>query len=77
MKKLISLFVITMTMFNAIADSDKPVAPAEVIEEIKIECEAYAKDDQVKPEDQKSYVLICVNEELEARGYQSIESLDN
>lgn len=39
-------------------------------------CKEYALEDGVKKEELETYLLECVNEELESRGFQKIESID-
>lgn len=75
MKKLVPLFL-GLAMSVAFAQEEKVDAPQAVIDEAKQLCEKYAEEDGIAAEDLDSFLLECVNEELEAEGYNKIESLD-
>ncbi|MGX5175479.1 hypothetical protein ACUR5C_15770 [Aliikangiella sp. IMCC44653] len=75
MKRLLLIAALILSC-SALANDPKPEAPAELIQEIKLQCEEYAQEDQVADEDLADYLLSCVNDELTEQGYQTLESLD-
>jgi len=61
---------------NLLADGDLPQAPQSVIDSARESCMEYAKEDRVPKEEIDGYLLECVNDELEEKGFKKIEYLD-
>ncbi len=72
-KKLIVLSLLLAT--NVFAEN-LPVAPPELIKELKAFCQEVADEDGTGDMDLPTFLLDCVNQELEAEGYQRIEELE-
>ncbi|WP_462158529.1 hypothetical protein [Pseudoalteromonas sp. GB56] len=68
------LFAIGLT--NAYANDDLPVAPTETVTEYTQMCLDWAKEDDIDEQSLYQYVLDCVNDELTAAGYQTVEKVD-
>ncbi|MEO2266115.1 hypothetical protein [Pseudoalteromonas pernae] len=68
------LFAISLT--NAYASDDLPVAPTETVKEYTQMCLDWAKEDDIDEQSLYQYVLDCVNDELTAAGYQTVEKVD-
>jgi hypothetical protein len=51
-------------------------APAELIAELQQYCTEVTEDECTQGKPMKTFVLECVNDELESEGYQKITSLD-
>ena len=73
MKKLF-LVMLALVSFNLNAD-DLPVASYETIMEFVHYCMDINDDRDPEEQDYKDVILACVNEELEATGYQPIAKL--
>lgn len=69
---LASLFISTL----AIAQ-ERPVADKEIVLELKAYCVELAEDEGTDNKSLDEYLLDCINEELEAEGYQSITVVPN
>ncbi|MEJ6474553.1 hypothetical protein [Pseudoalteromonas piscicida] len=61
---------------SAQANEELPVAPADLVQELTEMCLDWAKDDDVQASELKKYVLNCVNDELDATGYQKVKDVD-
>ncbi|MEK0158645.1 hypothetical protein WLQ65_05730 [Pseudoalteromonas piscicida] len=78
MKTLVSS-LIALSLFACVqvqADEELPVAPADLVQELTQMCLDWAKDDDVQASEIKKYVLNCVNDELEATGYQKVKDVN-
>nr|WP_136252764.1 hypothetical protein [Ningiella ruwaisensis] len=62
--------------FLAQAD-DRPVAEEDVVLELKTYCQDIANDEGTDGMSLDQFLLDCVNEELEAEGYQPVTQLPN
>ncbi|WP_440055800.1 hypothetical protein ACSLBF_06530 [Pseudoalteromonas sp. T1lg65] len=72
-----SLIALTLLgSVSVLADDSLPVAPAELVEDLTEMCVSWAKDDGIEQAELKNYVLNCVNEELEANGYQKVTTVE-
>lgn len=49
-------------------------APEEVIQSATEACQSWAKEDQVKEDEMSEYMGTCINDELQAQGYQPATS---
>jgi len=76
-KKVFLIFAMALST-GVIADdtSAKGPAPKEVIDQAIKTCQEYAKEDEVVAEELESYMLVCVNGELEDQGYDKVDSID-
>lgn len=58
-------------------DSESLVnAPEEAIKAVTETCRSWAKGDEVEEAELASYLLNCVNEELQYQGYTPVTSID-
>lgn len=76
MKYLFALVIAFSSMHFDITAEEQGKASQTVIDEIKLECVEYAKEDQVSSEDLKEYLLTCVNDELVERGLEEVAEID-
>lgn len=67
---LLALFTTNAIAFEAVA------APEEVIKEYLELCKGYATEDEISDDELPSFLLGCVNQELESNGYQLVDSID-
>ena len=51
-------------------------APAELVAELVQFCKEVAEEEGTKGKSEDAFLLECVNEELEAEGYQALKSLN-
>lgn len=72
---LITVLALASTSLFANEGMELEDAPQTVIATAIEQCEAYASEDNIEAEDLKDYMLLCVNEELDAEGYKKITSL--
>ena len=75
LKKMVIALVLSFSAATAWAYDDKPAAPKDVVDSIVEQCKQYASEDGVKAEDMDSYVLSCVNDELDDQGYAKVDKL--
>lgn len=70
------LATFTSTCLRA-ADEDMsvPVAEQEYLLEVLESCQSLAAEDEVDTDTLNDYLLVCINDDLEAMGYQLIKSL--
>ena len=68
------LFAIGLS--NAYANDELPVAPTETVTEYTQMCLDWAKEDDTDEQNLYQYVLDCVNDELNAAGYQGVQKVD-
>ncbi|MEM0514391.1 hypothetical protein WCN91_02885 [Pseudoalteromonas sp. YIC-827] len=68
------LFAISLS--NAYASDDLPVAPEETLKEYTQMCLDWAREDDIDEQSLYKYVLDCVNDELTSAGYQTVEKVD-
>jgi hypothetical protein len=73
MNKLLTLLIFSF-VFSAYAE-DMPVADAELKKEMIEFCKEMAEDESVAAADLQSYLLTCVNNELESEGYAAVTKL--
>lgn len=73
-RTLLILLVGFSATFSAVAE-DKPVAEQEVVMEFKQFCEDIAADEGTDDLSLPEYLLQCINDELEAEGFQLITSV--
>lgn len=52
-----------------------PKASSKLIAELRSECENYALDDYIPDDMLKEYMTSCVDDELDAQGYQKIHQV--
>ncbi|MDW7549978.1 hypothetical protein [Pseudoalteromonas peptidolytica] len=71
---LIALSLFASTLLKA--NDELPVAPADLVQELTEMCLDWAKDDEVQASELKRYVLSCVNDELQATGYQKVKDVE-
>ncbi|BFT29820.1 hypothetical protein D210916BOD24_09960 [Alteromonas sp. D210916BOD_24] len=74
MKGLMLIGLSALT-FSAIASGSEE-APAELIAELTQYCKEIAEDEGTKGKPLDTFLLECVNDELEAEGYQKVKSLN-
>jgi hypothetical protein len=74
MKKPVLIFCAILSF--SIFASEKPEADSEVIAELKQFCTEVAEEDGTGDLDIPTFLLICVNQELEDEGYRPIKKLD-
>ncbi|MFT6193802.1 MAG: hypothetical protein ACJASU_000701 [Cognaticolwellia sp.] len=79
MKKLILAFaVLALTSTAAFCQEDEPklmAAPSEYIVSLLAQCKNNAVEEEITTSEMKSYLLTCINNELEASYYMSIKVL--
>ncbi len=79
MKKIIlALAVLTLTSNTAFSQDDEPelmAAPAEFVLSVLAQCKGDAVEDEIDQSAMASYLLTCVNDELEASYYLPIKAL--
>jgi hypothetical protein len=78
MKKIIAFTL--LALFNNIAYSQgeevaSEEAPNGHVQNLLIECKQYATQDEITEENLNSYLLQCINEELENSFYKKITTL--
>ncbi|TLU65125.1 hypothetical protein FE810_09365 [Thalassotalea litorea] len=81
--KKINVFVgslFTAIAFSAVAEETYELeyaeeAPASYIEQVLDTCKIYAQEDDVSAEEMMSYLLACVNDDLEMNDYQTLSTL--
>ncbi len=76
MKKLIA--VTTLVLFGLSVHAEDVVltdAPKDFIEQSIADCKTYAVEDEVPADEVENYLLVCVNDELEANDYNKLEML--
>jgi len=74
--KTFLLIMLLAGSFQIGANDDSPKAPQKAVNEAIETCTKYAEEDEVPETEHKSFMLLCVNDELEDQGYQKVESLD-
>ena len=79
MKKLIlALAVVALTSNIAFAQDEEPdlmAASPEYILGLLAQCKSDAAEDEVETSEMNSYLLTCINDELEASYYELIKAL--
>jgi len=77
MKSFLATLALLVSI-NSYSFDELPAPSEEYLKEVTQICKQYAIDDQVEDKDFKTYVLDCVNEDLEANGYAKVtmEDLD-
>jgi len=55
---------------------DLPQAPEKVLAKLMKECKELAAEDVIPTDTLEQYLLECVNEELDSRGYRMVEQLE-
>lgn len=75
MKQLFAITALLTTL--SVSADDRPVAPADLVEELKAYCQEIAAEDGTDGLDMVTYVLNCINDELESEGYQPVAALSN
>lgn len=71
----LGLFGLSALAFSAMA-TESETAPAELIAELTQFCKEVAEEEGTKGKPEDVFVLECVNDELEAEGYQKLKSLN-
>lgn len=74
--KLLVLVAGLLFVASSVAD-DRPVADIELVKELKAYCLEIAEDEGTGEESLDTFLLNCVNDELESEGYQPITKLPN
>ena len=70
-----ALFALGLVVFSVSADADLPEAPISVVKDFVYLCSDNAIEDGI-PEDQlDSYILDCVNSELEEQDWKKIQEI--
>ena len=72
---ILSTLLSTSLSFGIFAD-EKPKADIELIAELKQFCSEVAEEDGTDDLSLPAFLLVCVNQELDEEGYQSIKKLD-
>ncbi|MFT6918058.1 MAG: hypothetical protein ACJA2G_000670 [Cognaticolwellia sp.] len=79
MKKLIlALAVLALTSNVAFGQEDEPelmAASSEYVVSLLAQCKDYAVEDEITTSEMNSYLLTCINDELEASYYMAIKVL--
>lgn len=52
-------------------------APQETVKSMTEMCRSWAKQDGIEDAELSSYLLNCVNDELQSQGYQPVSGIDN
>jgi hypothetical protein len=68
------LAVFSLPVFSAEEEALQD-APADYIKSVLETCKAYAVEDEVDAKDLETYLLECVNEDLEANNYKLLKAL--
>lgn len=92
MKKLVVVFgIITFSTFAYSQENEDfsfdefssesetellPKAPSDTLNSAKELCKSWATEDEVTGDQLASYMMRCVNEELEYQGYSPVASID-
>ena len=74
MKKVLFALVV-LASFSCVAGEQK-VASKDAIDAAVSLCKGYATEDGVSSDELASYLLSCVNDELEQQGYQAVAKID-
>jgi hypothetical protein len=79
MKKLILAFaLLALTSNAAFGQEDEPelmAAPSEYVVSLLAQCKDDAVEDEITTSEMNSYLLTCINDELEASYYMAIKVL--
>jgi hypothetical protein len=78
MKKILAftlLALFTNIAYSQDNDSDLEEAPSSYLLNLLTECQEYATQDEIALENLNTYLLQCINEELEASSYKLISTL--
>ena len=81
MKKLIATLTIALLTlssnlaYSEDAEPEKMEADAEYVMSLLRQCQDYAQEDEVTATEMKSYLLACINDELEEGDYKLITVL--
>ncbi len=78
MKTILISTLLTVAAFSVFAnDDDSHLEEASVgyVSQVLATCKEYAVEDEVAAKDLNSYLLECVNDDLDANGYKKITSL--
>jgi hypothetical protein len=78
MKKILAftlLTFITNISYSQENEDASEEAPSSYILNLLTECKEYATQDEIASENLNTYLLQCINEELEASSYKLISSL--
>jgi len=81
MKKLIVVLTLTLSMlfsysaFSEEVEYEKLDADADYVMSLLRLCKGYAQDDQITTSEMNSYLLTCINDELEEADYKLITVL--
>ncbi len=75
MALLVSANVLAQTTSDLPADRTLISAPEESIQAAIEQCEKWAKEDGIKEADLNTYLLDCVNQELDVQDYLPVEAL--
>ncbi|MFT5758325.1 MAG: hypothetical protein ACI9LM_003064 [Alteromonadaceae bacterium] len=79
MKKIIlAVALLTLTSSVAYSEESEPelmAASSAYVTSLLIQCKEYAIEDGVVEPDMNGYLLTCINDELEASFYKTIEEL--
>ena len=73
-RSTLAIFFILLASFGVSAD-DRPIADMEMVMELKQFCEDIADDEGTDGMELNDFLLQCVNDELDAEGYQPIDKL--
>jgi len=71
----LGLFGLSALAFSVMA-AESETAPAELVAELTQFCKEVAAEEGTKGKPEDVFVLECVNDELEAEGYQKLKSLN-
>jgi hypothetical protein len=75
MKRSLLFVLLGLGAVFSVVANDAPVADIEVIMDLKQFCEDIAEDEGTGDVTLPEFLLTCVNDELEAEGYQPITEL--
>ena len=72
MKHSILAILLALSSSTVFAEDTLPEAPKELVKDFTEMCLNWAKEDDTAPEELKTYVLNCVNDELTSEGYKKV-----
>lgn len=77
MKKILIATLFTVLSMSAIANDEAALteATADYIQTVLSTCKEYALEDEVAPKDLNTYLLDCINDDLEANDFKKVMAL--
>ncbi|MFT2089527.1 hypothetical protein [Paraglaciecola sp. 2405UD69-4] len=74
MKNLV--LTVGLLLTSAVLADELPKADPELIAELKEYCVELATEDGIDKKELKKFILECINEELDAEGYQALAKVE-